>query len=62
MLVLTRWPGQSFSIGEDIKIKILNDRGGIQVGIEAPKHIKILRDELIKKPSDQENIQSMSLQ
>jgi carbon storage regulator len=61
MLVLTRRAGQSISIGDDIKIIILNNPIPVQVGIEAPKHIKILRDELIKNSSPQEDIQTISV-
>ena len=51
MLVLTRRLGQSILIGEDIEIKVLSfseflNKDQIKIGIEAPKHIKILRSEL----------------
>jgi len=49
MLVLNRKVGESFTINGEIKIKILNDFGIVRVGIDAPKHIKIIRDELINK-------------
>ena len=53
MLVLNRETGQSIVIGDnaEIKIKILkNDGCFVRVGIEAPKHIPIRRDELLRKP------------
>lgn len=47
MLVLSRRTGQSFWIGDDVRITILSiDRGRIKVGIEAPAHIDIQRGEL----------------
>ncbi len=49
MLILNRRVGQSISIGNDIKVIVLNDVNGIRIGIEAPKHIKIFRDELLKR-------------
>ena len=50
MLVLGRKIGESFRIGQDIVITILQTRGGcIRVGIDAPKKILILREELVKK-------------
>jgi carbon storage regulator len=52
MLVLNRETGQSIVIGDnaEIKIKILkNDGCFVRVGIEAPKHISIRREELLKK-------------
>lgn len=49
MLVLNRRVGQSISIGNDIKVIVLNDINGVRIGIEAPQHIKIFRDELLKR-------------
>ncbi|MBE4720493.1 carbon storage regulator [Pseudarthrobacter sp. AB1] len=47
MLVLTRKPGQTLRIGEDIIIKIVEVRGeGIRIGIEAPKDVSIQRGEV----------------
>ena len=48
MLILNRKIGESFTIDGQIKIIILSDFGNIRVGIEAPKHIRIVRDELIE--------------
>lgn len=47
MLVLTRKPGESFTIGGNVTVTILKQRGkGMQIGIEAPDNVKILRSEL----------------
>ena len=47
MLILTRKTGQGFTIGDDIEIIITEVSGDkVRVGIEAPKHIKVLRCEL----------------
>ena len=52
MLILTRKVGEGIRIGDDIKISIMpnpNSRSRqVRVGIEAPKHIKVLRNELEK--------------
>lgn len=49
MLVLTRKPGQSIKIGGDIEVKIVGvENNQIRIGIEAPKDIKILREEIEK--------------
>ncbi|HAX72178.1 MAG TPA: carbon storage regulator [Firmicutes bacterium] len=48
MLVVTRKPGESLIIGDDIEIKIIDlENGKIKIGIEAPKNIKIMRKEVI---------------
>lgn len=47
MLVITRKPGDGFSMGEDIRItvvEIAKDR--VKLGIEAPSNVRIIRNEL----------------
>ena len=55
MLVLTRKPHESLAIGDNIEITVLSVKGNqVQIGINAPKDVCILRDELIdaKRPPD----------
>jgi carbon storage regulator len=48
MLVLSRKPLQSIMIGPDIKITIVKvERNQVRIGIEAPRELTILRDELV---------------
>ena len=55
MLILTRRPGESIIIGDDIHITVLSVQGNqVRIGIDAPDDIKIWRDE-IKARIDQEN-------
>lgn len=50
MLILTRRPGESIIIDEDIKIKILAVSGNqISIGIEAPHDVNIVREELLEE-------------
>ncbi len=47
MLVLGRSIGQSVSIGEGIKVRVVRLRGNrVGLGITAPPEVPILRDEL----------------
>lgn len=47
MLVLSRKPLDAIIIGEDIKITVVRiDRNQVRLGIEAPAHITVLREEL----------------
>ncbi len=47
MLVLTRKPGEGIVVGDDIKITVIEVKGGsIRIGIEAPKGKKIFRQEI----------------
>ncbi len=48
MLVISRQPGDSILIGDDIKVIILEVSGDkIKIGIEAPKSIRIMRSEVL---------------
>lgn len=50
MLVLARKEDESIHIGDNIIIKVVSiDNGIVKLGIEAPKEISILRDELIQE-------------
>ena len=47
MLVFTRKNGESFKIGNDVVVTIVEIRGNkCVVGVEAPKDVKVLRAEL----------------
>ncbi len=47
MLVLTRKFGESITIGDDIKITILDSKGkNIRIGVEAPRNIAIHRKDI----------------
>jgi carbon storage regulator len=49
MLVLSRKPLQSIVIGSDIRITIVKvERNQVRIGIEAPRNVTILRDELVE--------------
>ena len=56
MLVLSRRADESLYIGDDIKITVLDIRGGqVRIGITAPDTIKVHREEVyerINKDSD----------
>ena len=50
MLVLSRRPGESVVIGDDITISILEIRGDIvRVGIDAPRSVSVHRAELLEQ-------------
>ena len=49
MLVLTRREGESFKLGDDIEIEILDIKPGVvRVGIRAPRSVRVLRSELVE--------------
>jgi carbon storage regulator len=52
MLVLSRKLDESIVIDKRITVRILEIRGGqIRLGIEAPKEIPVIRQELMKLPA-----------
>ena len=55
MLVLSRKVGERILIGEDIRVTIVRiGAGGVRVGIEAPTHLNVVREELKERgtPAD----------
>lgn len=53
MLVLTRKRGQSIFIGDQIKVTVgrLLPDGKIRICIDAPKDVKVIREELAALPA-----------
>ena len=46
MLILTRKKGESIAIGDHIQVQVLNVKGGqVRIGIDAPREVKINREE-----------------
>lgn len=52
MLILTRKPGQRIHIGDNIVVVVNRINGGrnVSIGVEAPKGVPVLREELIPYP------------
>jgi carbon storage regulator len=47
MLILTRKPGESLYIGDNVKVTIVEIKGNqIRVGIDAPSELRIYREEI----------------
>ena len=47
MLVITRKPGESLEIGDDITVTVLGNRHRpVRLGIDAPAQVLVLRTEL----------------
>lgn len=50
MLILTRKKGEGIVIGGNIKLTVLGiDEGKVKIGIDAPKKISIMRNEVIER-------------
>lgn len=50
MLILTRRPGESIRINDDVSITVLAVKGTqVRIGIDAPKGVTVHREEIYKK-------------
>ncbi len=50
MLILSRRPGESINVGDDIIISVLGVKGKqVKVGIEVPDEVPVYREEVFKK-------------
>jgi carbon storage regulator len=49
-LSLTRRPGESLRIGDDIEVKVVEiNRGQVRIGVTAPKHVPVHRAEIYER-------------
>jgi len=56
MLVLSRKTDEAIQIQDNIKIKIISiEKDRVKLGIEAPKEIKVNREEIYEKIRRQQN-------
>ncbi|MCB2294283.1 carbon storage regulator CsrA [Clostridium algoriphilum] len=54
MLVIGRKKGESLLIGDDVEITIIKvENGSVKIAINAPREISILRKELYKEVTDE---------
>lgn len=53
MLVLTRRTNEDIVIGDDILVRVCKVRNGVvKLGIVAPKHVNVVRSELLSGPDE----------
>lgn len=61
MLILTRKKDEAIRLGEDIRIVLVQIKGGqVRLGIECPSHMRVLREELYEAVR-QENMNAVSV-
>jgi carbon storage regulator len=50
MLILTRRVGESLMIGAEVTVTVLAVRGNqVRIGIDAPKHVEVFREEVYER-------------
>jgi carbon storage regulator len=48
MLILSRRAGESVTIGNNIKVRVVSVSGNqVRLGIEAPREVRVLREEVL---------------
>jgi len=59
MLVLSRKPGESIQIGENVTVKVVQRKGNrVRLAIDAPGDLEILRGELVERRQQWESCRS----
>ena len=59
MLILSRRVNEVICIGDDIQIKVTEidcERRQVRIGIDAPKAVRILREEIYKEIQEQQKL------
>jgi carbon storage regulator len=60
MLVLTRRPGESIVVGDNIVITVIEIKGGqVRIGIDAPREVDVYREEIYEQVR-QENLAAIA--
>jgi carbon storage regulator len=60
MLILTRKPGETIIIADDVKISVLGVEGRqVRIGIDAPKEISVHREEIYNKIQAEKNMSEL---
>lgn len=55
MLVLSRKPGESVTIGDEVRVTVLSISGKqVRIGIEAPSDIAVHREEIYNKIANEQ--------
>lgn len=62
MLVLSRKKGEAIHIADDVTITIVEIRGGrVRLSIDAPRSVRVIRNELLDADLLQENQRTLQL-
>jgi carbon storage regulator len=57
MLVLTRRPGQTLTIGDNVTVTVLGIRGSqVRIGISAPNDISVHRAEIVVQMTNADRV------
>lgn len=61
MLILSRKINEKIKIGDDITLTIIEVRGDqVKIGVEAPKHVKVFRQEVFEAIQEENRAAAVS--
>lgn len=61
MLILTRRPGESLYVGENIRITVLNMQGRqVKLGLEVPAEMTVYREEVYNRVKEENRLSLQS--
>jgi len=61
MLILTRRVNETLMVGDDVKVTVLGINGNqVRIGVQAPRHIPVHRQEIYEKIKKEESSASES--
>lgn len=54
MLILARKVGEAIAIADDIKVRVIDIKGGqVRLGVEAPDHVVVHREEIYQRITEE---------
>jgi carbon storage regulator len=57
MLILSRRPGESLTIGDDVVVTVVSVSGNqIRLGITAPREVRVLREEIYRAIREEDQV------
>jgi len=63
MLILSRRPGESLTIGDDITVTVIACSGNqIRLGISAPREVRVLREEIYRAVQEENRAAASGLE
>lgn len=61
MLILTRRVGEALMIGDEVTVTVLGVKGNqVRIGVDAPRHVAVHREEIYTRILEQENVAAES--